>query len=318
MRVLITSGGGAKGAFSVGVLNYLKKIQHIDHFDFISGTSTGALIASLASLGRIDELREVYLNTTNNNVLEPLNIFDTVITGNNYIYDTHPLFEQISQHIDNATFSAIMNSNTTLCLNSVSLQTGRSTVFTTKDIRPGNHYVSKKITNRDGLINALLASSNQAVFMNPIRIGTEDYVDGGNREVIPTRVVCNNLALNEEHEIYILSNNPDELVAVTDAKLNGILKVLIRSIAMFIQEVRENDLELMAKFKLLAADPNKVKVFYLCPNGELDRDFSTGLRFDRGLMLQWMLEGEELAAEIIETTPSGNFPAFHLANRPFA
>ena len=25
MRVLITSGGGAKGAFSVGVLNYLKK-----------------------------------------------------------------------------------------------------------------------------------------------------------------------------------------------------------------------------------------------------------------------------------------------------
>lgn len=318
MRVLITSGGGAKGAFSVGVLNYLKNEKQITHFDLISGTSTGALIASLAAVGRIDELKEVYLNTTNANILEPLNLFDTVISGNNYIYSTHPLFEQISQHISNSTFTDIMNSGTILCLNSVSLQTGKITVFTTGNILPSNHYETKKITNRSQLINALLASSNQAVFMDPVRIDGESYVDGGNREVIPTRAVCSNLDLNQAHEIYILSNNPHELVKATDAKLNGVLKVLMRSISMFIQEVRENDLELMAKFKLLATQPGKVKIFYLCPNGELDRDFPTGLRFDRGLMLQWMLEGEQLAAEIIETTQEGNFPAFHLSNRPFA
>lgn len=318
MRVLITSGGGAKGAFSVGVLNYLKNEKQITHFDMISGTSTGALIASLAAIGRIDELREVYLNTTNGNILEPLNLFDTVISGNNYIYSTHPLFEQISQHISNSTFDEIMNSGTTLCLNSVCLQTGRVTVFTTGDILPSNHYETKRIITRDQLINALLASSNQAVFMDPVQIDGESYVDGGNREVIPTRAVCSNLDLNEEHEIYMLSNNPHELVRATDAKLNGVLKVLMRSISLFIQEVRENDLELMAKFKLLASQPRKVKIFYLCPNGELDRDFPTGLRFDRGLMLQWMLEGEQLAAEVIETTDEGNFPAFHLSNRPFA
>jgi predicted acylesterase/phospholipase RssA len=318
MRVLITSGGGAKGAFSVGVLNYLKKEKQITHFDLISGTSTGALIASLASVGKIDELKEVYLNTTNANILEPLNLFDTVISGNNFIYSTHPLMQQISQHISNATFNDIMNSGTTLCLNSVSLQTGRTTIFTTGDILPSNHYETKKVNDRSHLINSLLASSNQAVFMDPVRIDGQSYVDGGNREVIPTRVVCSNLDLNEAHEIYILSNNPHELVAVNDTKINGVLKVLMRSISMFIQEVRENDLELMAKFKLLATQPRNVRIFYLCPNGELDRDFPTGLRFDRGLMLQWMLEGEELAAEIIETTPEGNFPAFHLSNRPFA
>jgi hypothetical protein len=152
--------------------------------------------------------------------------------------------------------------------------------------------------------------------MNPVPIDGESYVDGGNREVIPTRVVCSNLDLDEAHEIYILSNNPHELVTVPSAKLTSILNVLIRSISMFIQEVRENDLELMAKFKLLAA--GDVKVFYLCPNRELDKDFPTGLRFDRGLMTEWMLEGEELAAEVIESTPEGNFPAFHLSNRPFA
>lgn len=318
MRVLITSGGGAKGAFSVGVLSYLKKEKNITHFDMISGTSTGALIASLMAVGKIDELKEVYLNTTNANILEPLNLFDTLLGGDNFIYDTHPLFEQISQNISDATFNDIMNSGTTLCLNSVSLQTGRITIFTTGDIQPSNHYIIKKINTRGQLINALLASSNQAVFMNPIQIDGESYVDGGNREVIPTRVACSNLDLNESHEIYMLSNNPHELVTVTDAKIQGVLNVLMRSISMFIQEVRENDLELMAKFKLLAAQPRQVKIFYLCPNGELDRDFPTGLRFDRARMLQWMLEGEELAAEIIETTAEGNFPAFHLSNRPFA
>ena len=85
MRVLITSGGGAKGAFTVGVLNYLKNEKQITHFDLISGTSTGALIASLASVGKIDELKEVYLNTTNANILEPLNLFDTVISGNSIL-----------------------------------------------------------------------------------------------------------------------------------------------------------------------------------------------------------------------------------------
>lgn len=315
MKVLITSGGGAKGAFSVGVLRYLQKEQNIDRFDFISGTSTGALIASLASVGKIEELRKVYLSTTNADILEPLNLFNTVLTNNSFIYDTHPLLSQISQNISDQTFTDIMNSNTTLCLNSVSLQSGRITVFSTKDILPSNYYVTKKVTTRDALIKALLASSNQAVFMDPVPIGNELYVDGGNREVIPTRTVCTNLKLNEDHDIYILSNNPNELIVQPTAKVTGILNVLMRSIAMFIQEVRENDLELMAKFKLLAK--GKVKIFYICPTGELDKDFPTGLRFDRGLMTQWMLEGEELAKEIIETSPSGNFPVFNLANRPF-
>src|ERR1051326_7344038 len=110
MRVLITSGGGAKGAFSVGVLRFLQNEKNINHFDFISGTSTGALIASLASVGKIDELNQVYLSTTNADILEPLNVFNTVIAGNSFIYNTHPLLNQINQHITPATFTAIMNS----------------------------------------------------------------------------------------------------------------------------------------------------------------------------------------------------------------
>lgn len=315
MRVLITSGGGAKGAFSVGVLRYLKNEQDIDRFDLISGTSTGALIASLATTGRIEDLVNVYLNTTNSDILRPQNIVSSIVQGKPYVYDTDPLLRQIEDHIDAAAFTEIMNSASSLCLNAVSLQTGRITVFSTKNIIPGNLYDTKRIITREELIKALLGSSNQAVFMNPVRIGNDDYVDGGNREVIPTRVVFNNLAQDADHEIYILSNNPNELVAFPGKEYESILDVLIRAIAMFVQEVRQNDLEVMAKFKSIAT--GNVKIFYLCPATELDAAFPTGLRFDPGLMMQWMLKGEELAREIMETTPGGNFPEFHLSNRPF-
>src|ERR1043165_1305744 len=177
MRVLITSGGGAKGAFSVGVLRYLKEDIGINNFDLISGTSTGALIASLASIGDVDTLANIYLNTTNADILKPQNIVDAIVGGRPFVYSTDPLLKQIQQNIDPATYQSIMDSNCTLCFNAVSLQSGRVTVFATKDIARASYYDTKIITNRNMFINALLASSNQAVFMNPINIGSDDYVD---------------------------------------------------------------------------------------------------------------------------------------------
>ncbi len=315
MRVLITSGGGAKGAFSVGVLRYLKNEKGIDRFDMISGTSTGSLIASMATLGKIELLEQVYKSTTNADVLAPRNIIDNITLGEPFIFDTEPLLRQLNEHIPDPVFDEIKASNTILYLNSVSLQTGRRTVFSTKDIVPGNSYARKKINTAAEFRSALLASSNQPVFHNPVLTDNEQFVDGGTREVIPTRVVCNNLSQDEDHEIYMLSNNPNEIIAFPDKKYSNILDVLFRTISIFVQETRENDLELMAKFKKVST--GELKIFYLCPQRELDKEFPTGLRFDKGLMSQWMFHGENLAREIIETTPMGNFPEFHLSNRSF-
>jgi predicted patatin/cPLA2 family phospholipase len=318
MKVLITSGGGAKGAFSVGVLSFLKNERGIDKFDMISGTSTGALIASMVAAGKIDKLEEVYKNTTNADVLAPQNLIDSITNGDPFIFDTEPLLKQLRTHITDSTFDDILNSGTILYLNAVSLQTGRRTVFSTTDIFPSNHYARKKVNTPGEFREALLASSNQPVFHNPMLIDGEQFVDGGTREVIPTRIVCNNLSLEEDHEIYMLSNNPNEIISFPGKEYSSILDVLFRTISIFVQETRENDLELMAKFKTLSKDNgNNVKIFYLCPQRELDEDFPTGLRFDRGLMTEWMFEGEDLAREIIETTPAGNFPEFHLSNRSF-
>ncbi len=66
MNVLSLDGGGAKGVYSLGVLNELE--QHLgeplhEYFDLIYGTSTGAIIASLLALGHpVQAIEDLYFD----------------------------------------------------------------------------------------------------------------------------------------------------------------------------------------------------------------------------------------------------------------
>ena len=306
MKVLITSGGGAKGAFSVGALQTIQA-NTASPFDFISGTSTGSLIAALMAGNQLQTLVDVYRNTTNADILTTQNIINNLTSGRPFLFDTGPLEQQINTHVTAAVFDRIRQSAATLCLNAVSLQTGKITVFTTKNILANLHlYDIVQIDSLDLMKKALLGSSNQAVFLPPVKIGTTQYVDGGNREVIPSKIVVNNLNPNENHEIYVLSNNPHELVTVNEI-FTDLIKVLFRAIVLFIQEGRENDLDTLANFKSQAPSNIKIKIFYIHPPGELDREFPTGLRFDPLLMQFWMQTGRDTAEQILRDFPDGNF-----------
>ncbi len=64
-RILSLDGGGAKGFYTLGVLNQLEALLGrrplCEHFDLIFGTSTGAIIASLLALGKsVADIRALY------------------------------------------------------------------------------------------------------------------------------------------------------------------------------------------------------------------------------------------------------------------
>ena len=63
-RILSLDGGGAKGFYSLGVLKEIEALVKqplCEHFDLIFGTSTGAIIAALAGLGKsVDEVHSLY------------------------------------------------------------------------------------------------------------------------------------------------------------------------------------------------------------------------------------------------------------------
>jgi patatin-like phospholipase/acyl hydrolase len=63
-RILTLDGGGAKGFYTLGVLNDIEAMIDrplVQRFDIVFGTSTGAIIAALIALGkRVDEIRALY------------------------------------------------------------------------------------------------------------------------------------------------------------------------------------------------------------------------------------------------------------------
>ncbi|GAB4023778.1 hypothetical protein GCM10028808_75050 [Spirosoma migulaei] len=292
-RALVTSGGGAKGAFTVGALSYLEEKQLTD-FDLISGTSTGALIAVFTAAKKISLLRNIYASVNNDDILDQQNIVDNFLFKKPYLFDTEPLQELARKSLDDDTFNFIKTSKTILCLTAISLQTGRITVFSTKPIEPTEFYDVQSIETRDDLLNAMIASSNQAGFLPPVSIKNkltnqiEQFVDGGNREVIPTRVVV----FQKPTEIFVLSNNPRTFAPLIKT-FDKIIDTILRAITIFIQEVRENDLAVLKEY----TDEKGIKPIFIEPDHDLDPLNPTGLNFDRIVMANWQVEGFKKAEQ---------------------
>ncbi len=296
MRALITSGGGAKGAFTVGALTVLIRERGIDRFDIISGTSTGALIAGMIAAGKIAELRQIYTSVQNDDILRQQNLIRNLLENKPHIFDSSPLEQMIQTHIDQQAFNQIMASGSKLYLTAISLQSGRITVFSTHDIPSTQQYDVRRIQTLKQLQRALLASSNQAAFLPPVPIANaqgveEQFVDGGNREVIPALAVIDHVPAPDE--IFVLSNNPSVIEPI-GRSYQSILDVLMRAISIFIQDVRENDLA-----GLDALSGPTTTIHYIEPTHDLDPDYPTGLRFDPLAMGTWMAQGEHQARQVL-------------------
>ncbi len=291
-KALIIGGGGAKGAFSVGALLALRK-KGLFPFDIISGTSTGAFIAALVAANDTETLRQQYLSVASNDILAKQNIVANVLNGKAFLFDTYPLIQLTRKHVTQKVFDRIMMpASPTLCITTVSLQTGQATVFSNRELTPHTQYHVKKLVNHEMLVNALVASGSQAGFTPPVIIEGEQFVDGGHRDVIPTRIVVDLQA----DEVIVLNNNPS--VYQNDSKhYNDLLGVVLRVVEIFLQDVRENDIRILDDY--LATKGKRAVVIE--PETDLDEQNPTGLRFNPPLMASWMILGELRANKVLGT-----------------
>lgn len=83
---LVLGGGGAKGAYHVGVLKALKQC-HVQ-YDIVTGTSIGALLGCMAASNQIDQAIELWENLTIDDVIE---------AGVSLNVDIEELFERKSE-----------------------------------------------------------------------------------------------------------------------------------------------------------------------------------------------------------------------------
>lgn len=107
LDMLAISGGGENGAFGAGLLNGWTIHGSRPVFDLVTGVSTGALTAPFAFVGPSQDaaLRRVYTEISPERVL--IRRWLTAAIFDDGLADTAPLFETISDYLDEAMLAAI-------------------------------------------------------------------------------------------------------------------------------------------------------------------------------------------------------------------
>ncbi len=122
---LVLSGGGAKGAFQVGVERYLREVKGFS-WDIIAGVSVGALNGTMLAMGKERRLEAIWKNICNNQVYSgKLNILTAIklLLGAKSVYSNDPLASLVEREIEPEKITRDLRIGT------VSLKTGRYTVY---------------------------------------------------------------------------------------------------------------------------------------------------------------------------------------------
>ena len=241
---LVISGGGAKGAFAVGVLQFIhENIQRIDEFDIYCGTSTGALITPFAMQGDagLTILNDIYTTSVQSDVLLFGNVGNLLDSQAISVHDASPLRDLINSTFTSNHFQNILTSGKRLFIATVCLQTQSLVYFCTQPVPSTQDYEIITIQNLNEWRRVMLASSNQPVWMQPIRVQStsnplRQFNDGGVRELTPLQAAVDSGATT----IFSITLSPSTEPPI-DQIFGSAFSILERTLDMLSEDVSHND-----------------------------------------------------------------------------
>jgi len=196
-KILSLDGGGIRGALTLG---YLKKIERIlrakhpgnkdfrlsDYFDLIGGTSTGAIIASLLSLGKtVDEITQLYMELGNKifgekrNWWNPLETFQWLKAN----YDYKGIAEGLQSALGADTTLGSDKIKTGLCI--VAKRADTNSIWPIINHPRGKYFDAVTSKNKDLLLWKVVRASTAApTYFAPQLMEVKDdqpaaFIDGG-------------------------------------------------------------------------------------------------------------------------------------------
>lgn len=243
-RLLVVSGGGARGAWGAGLANYLDSTGK--RYAHIVGTSTGSLMAPLILLRKFSELNQAYTTTTQKKIfnINPFKADGSIRLLNALCRINKPslgttdnLRTLIRTFVSPADYAQIRTSQGLDF--TVSLVNFRT-------LEPAYQSASQN-ADYEQMVNWIWASANEPVFMSPYRKtnaeGTEDFwVDGGVRNPIPIRQGLQ-IAVDKGYtDIDVIVNSTlsaDEPTATWPDNHPSLFKSLTRTLATYGSGTRE-------------------------------------------------------------------------------
>lgn len=190
MKALVISGGGSKGAFAGGVAQFL--IQECKKkYDIFIGTSAGSILIPLLSIGKINEIRNIFTSVTQKDIFD-INPF--VVHERNGDYETRINHMSVAKMMlkGKKTFGESLNLKK-LIRNSLSkddflkIKTeGSEVVITVANLTSMQvEYKLAKDSSYDDFCDWVWASSNVVPFMSLLQKNNSEYADGGLGNIVP-------------------------------------------------------------------------------------------------------------------------------------
>jgi predicted acylesterase/phospholipase RssA len=237
---LVISGGGCKGAFAIGAIEWL--LEKGESFDILIGTSTGALIVPLVASGDFHIVKKIYSNVRTKDLLRK-NCCLT-LPWRASLYNDSGLKNIINTNLTPFIFYKLRQSSKGVYVCTVNLNSGSIC------------YWSPKMMCVNEFRRALLASSNEPGFMPPVQIfeGGDYHLDGGIREVVPIQAAIDCGA----KRIFAIKLSPPT-VTRNKEKYNRIPSTLFRSLDLMVTEIRNNDIDsvMCDDIDLIIIEPEK-------------------------------------------------------------
>jgi NTE family protein len=270
---IVMSGGGARGAYEVGVLGYLyrefpQRFGRHPHFDVISGTSVGAVNSTALAASVNDPatgmmlLTDVWLGQSLSDVLhfnlrQATRLYRVWLGGGVAagIFDPRPLAKLISHRIP--WRQLVRNLKTqqikALTVSATNIRTGRSTVYI--DRAPGVQLPRSGarvvIQPSHILPQHVLASAAMPLVFPPVRIGNDYFCDGGIRLNTPTSPAVH---LGVDRMFVIGVTTPNRQTEIEMGKTPGASFLLGKAVDALMLDHIEHDVERLRLINQLLAD----------------------------------------------------------------
>jgi NTE family protein len=279
-RGLVISGGGSKGAWAGGVIEYLIKDKKYDWSTYV-GTSTGSMLVPLISVRKIDELKEQYTNLTNSDVfshepfnkkgkLKILNALWRVITSKTSLGSGGNLYKRLKKSYTVEDFEN-------------SIVYGKDVFVTVTNVTDGKtEYKSQQKETYEKFLGYTMASASIPLIFDIMKIDGKEYMDGGIMEPVPLQK-----AINEGCDIIDVIVLSAENTNVEPPSKN-MFNVIMKTLTLMNREINKDDIQIgNLKGKTMNVIINMYRTPYsLTKNSAL---------FNKEEMRKWWVEGYEYA-----------------------
>ena len=241
---IVLEGGGLRGAFTGGVLEYL--IEKELNFDRVIGVSAGACVGASYVSKQKGRNRKVNVEFPSDKRYMGLRHLFT--TGS--YFNMKFIFEEIPSKLVPFDEQAFYKNPTEFDVVTTSVSTGNSVVF------------SKTEMAHIGVDKVLVASSSIPLLSQPVEIGGQLYFDGGVSDSIPVKY-----ALSKHEKVVVVLTRPRGY-RKGKMRFKPILKFIFRKHPEFLETLLKRNEEYNQTLDFCEQIERKGKLFVIAPSPE--------------------------------------------------